>query len=99
MQIAASVAAQGCPPWLPCGKYQNLIIPDSGYDGSVNGTAAAAGSLYGVTTSPLEDDPSSDIEQRIAAARLLEAKALANRLQFLGSNNSESPNQPEAGKD
>lgn len=54
--FASSAFAGGCPPWLPCGKYKNLITPDSdGYNSAINAAPSSASSVEppNVSSAPL----------------------------------------------
>ncbi len=76
--------AQGCPPWMKCGKKGNLIIPDSGgYDASVASTTSSSPykSSYDVTQ-PLDvTQRSLDLEKELKKAET-EAKAKAERVEL-----------------
>lgn len=85
MQITLNVVA-GCPPWLPCGKYNNIISGDDEYENAV--TSAMTNCGQGATNSP--DSASNgdsiassiDVEQELreTSAALVTAGAEVKRL-------------------
>lgn len=89
--MPAVSSAQGCPPWMMCGKYRNLIIPDSGaYDSSV--AAATSSSYQGSTsydvTQPLNvNERSRQLSEQLVDAEG-EAKAKAATIDLTKLQNS-----------
>lgn len=76
--------AQGCPPWMKCGKKGNLIIPDSGgYDASVASTTSSSPhtSSYDVTQPMNVTQRSLELDKELKRAES-EAKLKAERVEL-----------------
>ncbi len=72
--------AGGCPPWLPCCKYQNLIIPDSdSYSSAVNSVSAVAPPTATPTPSPVNSNIENEL--LLSTTRISNAQKDATRLQ------------------
>ncbi len=83
--------AQGCPPWMKCGKKRDLIIPDSGgYDSSVAAATSSSyqgSSSYDVTQPLNVNERSSQLAEQLVDAEG-EAKAKAATIDLTKLQNS-----------
>lgn len=89
----SNAQAWGCPPWMPCGKHRNLIIPDSEYGRSVTATVSAGPVILQQPQPQVEpQNIDADVELRRSDAELLQARAIADGLSKAQQINRTSQN-------
>lgn len=88
-----SAFAGGCPPWLPCGKFGNLIIADPEYGSAVAGSLATAPTA----SSSQEANPEvlKDLVNRIQVAESVISSTTPKSSSNMNSDSGDAARQRE----